>query len=623
MHYAFFNYFNRMIGANNRKAYSIKCFILLFLLILNTKLNAQYQEFPESLRDKSSFERRKAVYGFTESKATFLNIEHNRDEFLSQVNKTALKLNDKELVNEIAFIQKKQSEIMAYPPKQREAIILNKIETIKTDLHYLASCYHELGQIYFQESEYEKAFNYDLLSLNTYRTIGFEKVPNLNKILHEIALHHYFFKNYNEVINLMKISLELSPFSPGIDIQRYNNLGLAYSKIEKTDSALFYYKEGLKCAESHNSNIWLGILSSNIAKLHQNQQQLDSALYYSIKNYNYNKEESTHINVKMNAYTSLANLYIELDSINKAEELMFFSRNLVPEINQKLNETLSNSSHLGDRQQMENALMVYYELCKTYNIKTKNYDIALQYDDSLKTIKNKIQSQYNPTVVKLASNQFVLQNALTSIQELENENKKRMLVFYFSIILLITIISFFYIYNFYKRRKKNEELKLNNLKALENKKILEQELAHAQQTLFNFKAKLKEQNIQIEKLEQDILKLTKKSEQKTDLYKAQNLLEDLKKLRILTDQDWVDFQHDFQKLYINLYKKIDNHVPIFTLAEKRFLMLIKLGFNNKEMADAVGVTEGAIRITWKRIREKVGLSIDKSPIYFINELEKE
>ncbi len=612
-----------MISVNNRKAYSIKCFILLFLAILSTKLNAQYQEFSESLRDKSSFERRKAVYGYSENNAPFLNVKENRDEFLSLVNNLALKLNDKELINEVAFIQKKQSEIMDTPPKQREAIILNKIETIKSDLHYLAFCYHELGQIYFQEAEYEKAFNYDLLSLNTYRKIGFENVPNLNKILHEIALHYYFFENYNEVINLMKISLELSPFSPGVDIQRYNNLGLAYSKIEKTDSALFYYKEGLKCAESHNSNIWLGILSSNIAKLHQSQQQLDSALYYSIKNFNYNKEESTHINVKMNAYTSLANLYIELDSIKKAEKLIRLSRKLVSEINQKLNEIYSESTHLGDKQQMENALMIYYELCKNYNVKTKNYDIALQYGDSSKTVKNKMQSQYNPTVVKLASNQFVLQNTLTSIQELENENKKRKLVFSSTILLLITLATFFYIYNFYKRRKKNEERKINNLKALEKKKNLEQELTHAQQTLFSFKTKLKEQNIQIEKLEQDILKLTKKSEQKTDLHKAQNLLEDLKKLRILTDQDWVDFQHDFQKLYVNFYRNLDNHVPIFTIAEKRFLMLIKLGFNNKEMADAVGVTEGAIRITWKRIREKVGLSIDKSPNYFINELEKE
>lgn len=614
-----------MIFINNRKAYFIKCAIFLLLLLFSIRLNAQHQEFLEKLSKKSSFERRKAVYGYSESKAPFLNIKGNRVPFLEQVTQIAKQLNDKELLNEITFIQKKQSEIMDFPREERESKILNKIEAIPNnkDLMYLAFCYHELGQIYFQEADYEKAFIYDLLSLNTYRKIGFENVPNLNKVLHEIALHHYFFKNYSEVINLMKISLELSPFSPGIDIQRYNNIGLAYSKLEKTDSALFYYKEGLKFAESHNSNIWLGILSSNIAKLYQGQQQLDSALYYSIKNYNYNKEENTHINVKMTAYTSLANLYIELDSINKAKELILFSRNLVSEINQKLNENHSKSTHLGDRQQMENTLIIYYELCKNYYIKTKNYDIALKYEDSLKAIKNVMQNQYNPTIVQLASNQLTLQNTLTSLQELEKERKNRKTVFLFTIIILIATVSSSYIYIYYKSSKKSNELKKNNLKILENKKILEQELSHAQQTLFSFKAKLKEQNIQIENLEQDILKLTKKSEQKTSLHKAQNLLEDLKKLRILTDQDWVDFQHDFQKLYINLYKNIDNHVPIFTLAEKRFLMLLKLGFNNKEMADAVGVTEGAIRITWKRIREKVGLSIDKSPNYFINELEKE
>src|SRR5690606_3032473 len=252
-----------MIFINNRKAYFIKCAIFLLLLLFSIRLNAQHQEFLEKLSKKSSFERRKAVYGYSESKAPFLNIKGNRVLFLEQVTQIAKQLNDKELLNEITFIQKKQSEIMDFPREERESKILNKIEAIPNnkDLMYLAFCYHELGQIYFQEADYEKAFIYDLLSLNTYRKIGFENVPNLNKVLHEIALHHYFFKNYSEVINLMKISLELSPFSPGIDIQRYNNIGLAYSKLEKTDSALFYYKEGLKFAESHNSNIWLGILS--------------------------------------------------------------------------------------------------------------------------------------------------------------------------------------------------------------------------------------------------------------------------------------------------------------------------------------------------------------------------
>ncbi len=40
------------------------------------------------------------------------------------------------------------------------------------------------------------------------------------------------------------------------------------------------------------------------------------------------------------------------------------------------------------------------------------------------------------------------------------------------------------------------------------------------------------------------------------------------------------------------------------------------------MALAVGVSEGAIRITWKRIREKLNIISKITPLDLINEIEK-
>ena len=51
-------------------------------------------------------------------------------------------------------------------------------------------------------------------------------------------------------------------------------------------------------------------------------------------------------------------------------------------------------------------------------------------------------------------------------------------------------------------------------------------------------------------------------------------------------------------------------MPQITPAEQRIILLAKLGFNNKEMANVTGVSSETIRSVISRMRKKFGLKID-------------
>jgi len=42
-----------------------------------------------------------------------------------------------------------------------------------------------------------------------FERMGYENVPYAGKFLHDLALDHYFFRNYDEVIGLMETSAML------------------------------------------------------------------------------------------------------------------------------------------------------------------------------------------------------------------------------------------------------------------------------------------------------------------------------------------------------------------------------------------------------------------------------
>ncbi|MBK8955051.1 MAG: hypothetical protein IPM34_05780 [Saprospiraceae bacterium] len=132
----------------------------------------------------------------------------------------------------------------------------------------------------------------------------------------------------------------------------------------------------------------------------------------------------------------------------------------------------------------------------------------------------------------------------------------------------------------------------------------EMELQSARQELDKFKAMLIQRN---RELEQALLHQTNESDH--------SILESMKNTTILTEDGWNSFKGIFDKVYVGYRKRLKDQIPVLTPAEERYLSLVKLELNVKEIAATLGVGTGAIRTLKSRLIQKIklpdGIDIEK------------
>ena len=82
-------------------------------------------------------------------------------------------------------------------------------------------------------------------------------------------------------------------------------------------------------------------------------------------------------------------------------------------------------------------------------------------------------------------------------------------------------------------------------------------------------------------------------------------------MKILTDDDWFEFQSIFSGVYEGFISKLDDTFPNLTEGEKRQLILIKIGLSGKHAATSLGISQQAVQKARRRLALKLGLSETK------------
>lgn len=123
-------------------------------------------------------------------------------------------------------------------------------------------------------------------------------------------------------------------------------------------------------------------------------------------------------------------------------------------------------------------------------------------------------------------------------------------------------------------------------------------LATAEQNLESVNNNAQEQSHMVDKLHLEIEKLEHSDERKT-------CMEQLLHSTILTEDDWVQFRHLFEKIYPNFIEEQKALFRNLTPTEIRILVLDKLDLNLQEMANMLGVSKNAIHQTRYRLKRKI------------------
>lgn len=586
-------------------------FIALFCFIANSCCFAQYEKSLDSLYTlKTSIERTRGFLGSAEELKLSIS---DYKKYMDAARELAHKHNDKLLIEHLNFIKEVWKASENKNPQEQIEVLQQLILRYNNENRHLfaAYCHHFIAQRRFRAQDYSLSFENYFAADEIFKQKGYQNVPTISKFLHDFALSRYYFKDYDEVIELMYKSIKHPPYNSNHDIQRYNNLGVAYAGLGVKDSALFYFKKTKELGEKYNSVAWEGISAGNIGNLYYEEDNYQEALrHYNIQ-YETLKDTPFDPN-KISSLVNVAKTQLRLGNTTEVNHLIGLIENTY--------KNLRKNISYGDDQQIETSKKDYYELKTDFLIYTNKLPEALKYKDSLLLVQNILDSKYHSAVVKMSSDKLTIQNK--KLKLVEKANQQLIYIIFISGILIIGGIVYVYMYT--SKRKKVEQnqrlLAQSKIARLEKQKT-EAALKNAQAEIEHFYLKISEHNQTTSKLEEDLNALKAIEEEEKQL--VSKTLNNLKSAKILTDDDWIDFQQNFEIAFPKFISSLKSYASEMTASEIRHLMLVKLGFNNKEMARALGVSESAIRVTWSRVRKKLNLSSEETATSLIERILQE
>lgn len=589
----------------NQLCFLPKRLLIILLLFYTVVGNAQHSGFINRIKNLDSKDRCRVFLGYIEEN----NIANETlPPFLNTVEQFAKSVNDKGLINEIEFINLKSDIYKKYLynyPEQVAAFtrLLNDYQE-RGKLLFQGYCLHHLGQLHFQNEEYDASFECSFKAMKIYEEIGFNNVPNISKFLHDLALNHYYFKDCKEVIRLIHIPINGAIYNKSIDIQRYNNIALAYMKLNSNDSAMHYLNKTLAQAIKYKSKIWEGISYSNLGEFYYKTNDFPKSLLYFKKYHFYDERDKKVQATELSSYLNLAKVYVKLDSVKQAKAYLDSVKNILPGF---------KITHLGEQQQLEKYRKHFFRTTIEYFKKTGDFIAASTYHDSLNLIQSAIDEKYNAARIKASANNVIIKENEQKLAEVEKAELRLKLIYLAVILGIVTISCIIYFKEHkakLKKKRESERLLAEKKLASLEQKAQRREIDEARNQITQFLTKITEQDKILHQFKSAPNKAELNVQDDTKQLAVQDSIDTLKKIRILTDEDWQHFSNSFEKLFPQLAKAMKDHKPTITISEKRYLMLRQLEFTHKQMAGIIGVSDGTIRVTLNRVRKKLNETAD-------------
>lgn len=121
-------------------------------------------------------------------------------------------------------------------------------------------------------------------------------------------------------------------------------------------------------------------------------------------------------------------------------------------------------------------------------------------------------------------------------------------------------------------------------------------------------------NQKLVKLENEIKELLAKNEEgaSTSTFEVTNLpaIFELMKANISQEEGWLQFQESFLQLDPSFLSSLVQRTPDLSKSEIRLLVLLKIGYSQKEIAQLLAISPGSVKKARQRTRKKLGLTTE-------------
>jgi hypothetical protein len=450
-------------------------------------------------------------------------------------------------------------------------------------------CNYRMGRYYYSFKNYPFAFEYLLRADNYFHDIGYKDVPDIDEILYFIGSIYYETGNYDKAENFLQHVQQLNYINEYVQKQSLNTLALISKQLNDTAQALRYFQQTLDAAIARHDSTWMGISYSNMGSLYFSAQQYEKAYPLLVRGAGLSHKYKQWGDAFMDLLL-LARIDIMQDRVASAQKKIDSAMAL-----QQFYFTMPG------RKSLYEAQALYYE-------KTNRQDRALEFQHKLMLVKDSLTVSRDQQTYKKIQLRMETEKHLGDIDKLESAANaaalKRNAVI---AVLVLVVVVLLMLYGRYRQQAKNAAaILLQKQRLLEAEKLrAEEKLKYARQLLQNFTENTKQKNEMIEKFSMELERL-KSSMPGNALYEER--LKNFDKLvqsTILADSDWDDFRKLFDKVHKGFFSRLEEKFPGLPVNDERLLALIKLGLNNLEIANMMGITAYAIEHAKQRLRQNM------------------
>lgn len=437
-------------------------------------------------------------------------------------------------------------------------------EAITMDEPYLQA---EFGRWYSEMlnsmNQTELAVQYAITSLKQQEYLGYKNFAAIS-IFNMWVGEALLLAGYtNDAIDFLHKGLVLAQtdtlVKPFRFMYSYNNLGLAYRKLNQHDSAIYYFEKLRRYCIEKNNTVWEQIAYKNRLPSFVALGMLDSAKLVDARLFEIAKT-SKEFDDSLIAYEMMGKIAMKEGNFQNAIPSLLKSAAL----NKGRNKELLNRVY--------ETLASCYEALGQTDKAYPYLKLTRNYNDSVSLTKEANKNRYLFIKAEYDKEQLRL-------RQLADEKKMAIRNRNIGIAALV-LLALLIIVWLNRRRKKAE---------------LSQQQAAKEMELF--KNEIIKKNNRIEELQASI-------EQQQHRQHDTQTFEELSHQMILTENDWQNFKSLFEKTYPSFFKILKDKAPGITEAEQRMAALIKIQLNTKQIAAMQGIGLDSVHKTRHRLRQR-------------------
>ena len=534
-------------------------------------------------------------------------------------------------------------------------MFLQEANAISTSLGYTKGIGKSLmwqGRVYYYKDNYLLSNNY----------LDKAKAP-LEKI-HDIeALSFLYFSkasnakitgDYVHAIEMYKTAIEMAKQSGNKKRVStcYLGIGTILLDRQEVEKALPYFIDALLIKQKIGDEAGISNVFSCIAHVYNAKGLPDSSLLYFQKSL----KIRTRLNMKRKIASSeynIGGILLKLGKYDEAEKSLNHALNLFSLLDEKTGVIITNlrkakvMNKLGNpasvslaTEMLEQArsiqnLNLVSHACQTLSEifgLNKDYKNAFEYQKMHNAIHDSLFNKEKERMLAEMEAKFQSEKKDNKIRFLTTKNaiqrKNNILLIVLMVVFAVMVILLFFLFRIkstaYSRQQKLHEQEniINN----QEKQIIQQEKKLLQEQLESKNRELASKALEMIRYNDAISSIVEKLETMSQSLKAnpeaQNSINDIiKDIDSNTKQNiWDEFEKVFKNIHSDFYKKLIEVCPDISSSEIKIAALLKLNLTTKEIAAITYKSEGGIKTTRYRLRQKLKLSSDEKLIPFLMQL---